>query len=179
MESLPASSLFPILALAAIIYGTGIVFNQSLYSLGKPKIQRNIILMTVALFFVLAIPLIMLFSTFGMCFAYLLSILFFFITSYRSTKNILNTSLPWGSIKKIIIASIGSLIFLYIVATKATNIIFVLVFSALAGLIYLEILFLLKFYTKQDIIVIEAIIEKLPVFKKQFMEIFDFISKFV
>jgi O-antigen/teichoic acid export membrane protein len=178
-EYLPSSSLFPILALASIIYGVGLIFNQVLYSLGKPKIQRNIILMTVLLFFILAIPLTILFSNFGMCIAFLLSVSFFSFTSYKNTKKILNIHLPWESVMKIFLSALFSLLFLFVIACSVSGILEAIVFCILAGMIYLEFLFLIKFYTKQDIVILKSIIEKSPLFKRQFMSFIDFVSRFI
>jgi O-antigen/teichoic acid export membrane protein len=178
-EYLPASSLFPILALASIIYGSGIIFNSSLYSLGRPKLQRNIILMTVILFFILAFPLTFFLSAAGMGLAYLISVFFLCLASYRHINRMLRIKLPFDSVKKILISSFFSFIFLYFLARSAPNILFAIVFCFLAGLIYLEILFLLKFYSKQDIIMLEAIAEKSPLFKKHLLNFVNFLSKFL
>jgi len=178
-EYLPASALFPILAIASVIYGIGNVFNQTLYSLGKPKTQRNIILATVLLFFSLAIPLTIFLSALGICLAYLMSVSFLNFASYKSTKKILKIRLPWDSVKKILVASLFLFLFLYAIARSVTNIFITIILCAVAGLVYLEILFLLKFYTKQDVVVLQSIAEKSPVLKKQLMGFVNFLSKFV
>jgi len=178
-EYLPASSLFAILALASIIYGIGNVFNSTLYSLGKPIAQRNIIIATVALFFLLAVPLTVFLSARGMCIAYLLSVSFLSIVSYKYVKKILPISIPWGSLKKIAVASLLSFLFLYTIANPVPNIYFAIVFCIIAGMIYLEILLLLKFYTKQDIAILKSILEKSPIFRKQILGLIDVFSKLV
>lgn len=178
-EYLPASTLFPILAIASVVYGIGIVFNQTIYSLGKPKTQRNIILATVLLFFSLAIPLTMFLSALGMCLAYLISVSFLNFASYKYIKKQLNIRLPWDGVKKILVASLLLFLFLYAIARSVANIFVAIILCAVAGILYLEILILLKFYTRQDVIVLKSIAEKSPILKKQLARFVNFLSKFV
>ena len=174
-EYLSATSLFPLLAVSSIIYGIGVIFNQTVYSLGKPKVQRNIVLETVLVFFILAVPLTVFFSALGMCVAYLLSVSFLNFLSYKHIKKTLNTQLPWGSIKVILASGLLSFLFLYVFFHTAPNVIFAIISCILAGLVYFELLFLFKFFTKDDVLVLKLIIEKFPVFREQLMKLVNFL----
>lgn len=178
-QYLSSSSLLPVLALASLIYGSGIVFNQNLYSLGKPKTQRNIILTSVFLFFILAVPLTLIYSTFGMCFSYLIAISFLSVASYINVKKVLRMSLPWKDVKKILFAGILSLSFLYIISSLIPDIYIAIVSCLITGIIYLGILLLLKFFNKQDMKLFRLITERSPIFKKQLLRISEFLLKYI
>jgi len=178
-EFLTASQLFPVLCLASLIYGCAIIFSQSLYSLGRPKLQRNIILMTVILFFILSIPLTMIYSALGMCIAYLISVTFIFLLCYINIRKIFMVELPLQDIKKILIAGLIIFVFLYTIADWATHIFLAIAFCLVAGVLYLTILLLLKFYAKEDILFVRSIVEKLPILKKQLLKLVDFFSRFI
>ncbi|MGC8993682.1 MAG: oligosaccharide flippase family protein [Candidatus Aenigmatarchaeota archaeon] len=176
---LEASSLFPILAIAAVIYGLGNVFLSNLYAIGKTKLNRNIVLLTVFVFLCLVYPLTKKFSALGMAISYFVSISVLTFVSYFFIRKFLQVSLPKKDFLKILISSFLSFIFLYYSASLTSGLLIDFLLLAIAGLFYLFILLLLRFYKREDVRVLEFISERIPVFKKELNSIKNFLKKFV
>jgi O-antigen/teichoic acid export membrane protein len=177
-EYLPASQLFPILALASIIYGLGNVFLSNLYAIGKTKLNRNIIILTTIAFFTIAVPLIEHYSAFGLSLAYFFAVLILSLLSFFFIKKFLSITLPWKNLWKIIVASLISFSFLYFAVSLTSGLLIGIFFAIIAGIIYLAVLIPLRFYSKEDVETLEFISTKLPLFKKQISFLAKFLSKY-
>jgi O-antigen/teichoic acid export membrane protein len=185
-EYLVASQIFPILALAAIIYGCGNIFLSNLYAIGKTKINRNITIVMTLIFLASSIPLTYMFFSldpsnkilpaFGLSLAYIFSVSILFFLSFFYLRKFITIILPLKTILKLVVASLVSLAFLYLV-TRFTSGILSFCLAIIAGIIYLAILLPLKFYSKEDIEIIKYAAEKLP-FKKRILGLAEFLSKY-
>lgn len=185
-EYLVASQIFPILALAAIIYGCGNIFLSSLYAIGKTKLNRNITIAMTLVFLVSSIPLTYWFFSlnpsskilpaFGLSLAYTFSVSILFFLSLFYLKKFITLTIPLKTIFKLLISSLASLAFLYLV-TNFTSGILSFCLAIIAGIIYLAILLPLRFYSKEDVEVIKYAAEKLP-FKRRILNFAKFLSKY-
>lgn len=175
---LEASQLFPILAAGSLIYGLGNIFLSSLYAIGKTKINRNIVVSTTIAFLLLAIPLTTILGGFGMALAYALAVTLLAILSFFYIRKYLKIKLPLKSAIKTIIAGLVSLSFLYIITSFTTGFLVGIPLAMIAGLIYLEVLILLKFYIKEDVRILEILASKSPLFRKQISFLARFLSKY-
>ncbi|MCC5994088.1 MAG: oligosaccharide flippase family protein [Candidatus Aenigmarchaeota archaeon] len=176
---LEASNLFPILAIASVIYGLGNVFLSNLYAIGKAKLNRNIVLLTVATFLVLVYPLTKLYSASGMAISYFISILVLSIVSYFYIKKFLNVEIPKKDFMKILISSLISFAFLYLTTKITFGTLIDLILLLFAVAIYLFALALLKFYKKEDVKVLEFFEERTPILKKTIRNLKTFLEKFI
>jgi len=175
---LPATELFPILAIASLIYACGNVLLSSLYASGKPEIHRNIVIVTTLLFLLFSIPLTYLFSSLGLAIAYLIAVSILTFLSYIFIRKYLHISLPKKAIMKLLIAIALSFSFFYIAASFTTGLLIGLVWAGISMGIYLLSLLLLGFYVDDDITIIKMFAERIPLFKKQIFMILDFISRY-
>jgi O-antigen/teichoic acid export membrane protein len=178
-EYLESTQLFPILALAAIIYGSGNIFLNNLYALGKPKLKRNIVITTTVIFLLMAIPLISMFSALGLSIAYLLSVSILTTLSIFFTHKHLKINFQWSSFGKIFVASLIFISILYFITSFVSGLLYGVILTLIAGLIYLFILIPMKFYIREDVRILETLGEQSPIFKKQFGQLSKLLSKFV
>jgi O-antigen/teichoic acid export membrane protein len=176
---LEASSLFPILAIASVIYGLGNLFLSNLYAIGKTKLNRNIVLLTVVTFFAIVYPLTKLYSALGMAISYFTSILVLSIFSYFYIKKFLSVEMPKKDFTKILISSLISFAFLYLTTKITYGILIDFILLAFAGAIYLFTLALLKFYKREDVKVLEFFEERTPFLKKSIRNLKNFLEKFI
>jgi O-antigen/teichoic acid export membrane protein len=178
-EYLQATQLFPILALAAIIYGCGNVFLHNIYAIGKSKINRNIVIVTTLAFLLLAVPLTYKFSALGLCVAYLSAVTILASLSYFFIRKYLKISLPLGNVGKLFAASSVSLTVLYFATSFTQGLLPGLIFAFISGLIYLSVLIPMKFYIKEDARVLELLSTQSPILRKQFSQLSKLLSRFV
>lgn len=177
-EYLSASNFFPILAVGSIIYGCGNIFLSSIYAIGKPKIQRNIVILGTVIFLCISPLLTYLFSAIGMCISYAISVSVLSVLGLFYIRKFLRLSLPWKNIGKIIFSTIIIFSFLFY-TTKLTDVfIFDIILAFISGLIYLSILIPLKFYNKEDFKILNFISERSPILGKQMKKILNYFSKF-
>ncbi len=176
---LAATKLIPLLALGSLIYGTGNGFLNNLYAMGKTRINRNISIATTMLFFLLAVPLIYLFSAYGSVLAYISSVSFLSLLSFFYLRKFLKLKLPFKAVGKLFIACLISFTFLYIITRLISNLFIEIGFMFLAVILYIIILIPLRFYTKEDIFVLDFFAERLPIFKKHIIGLRNYLSRFV
>jgi O-antigen/teichoic acid export membrane protein len=178
-EFLDAKYLFPILSLAAILNGIGILFLNNLYALKKVKQNRNIVIATAIIFLSLAIILTKMFSAFGLSVAYTSSMFFMFFASLYYLRKIATIKIPVFNILKIIFAVLLWLIVFSFVSNLTSNNILELILLIISALIYPIILLPLKFYKKEDIKILEYVKKHVPSFGKPLVDILiKIISKF-
>lgn len=178
-EFLSASQFFPLLILASLVYGFGNIFNMNLYAIGKTKVNRNIVIAVTIIFILLAFPFIRLFSALGLALAYFISTLFLALLSFFYLRKFLKLKLPWGNIGRLMISGLISFGLLYAVMSIFHGILIGIIFGCIALLLYLIILLPLKFFTKEDIKILDFIIERSPILNKQIIKLRDLLLKFV
>ena len=179
LEYLPAYSLFPILSFASLIYGCSFVFYSTLYAIGKPKIQRNIVAVSTTTFLTFAIILTYLFSSIGMAVAYTISGIVLAILSYVYVKKELKISFPYRSISKLTVASIITFSFLYIMSRFTQNVILDFLLIVISGFLYLGVLIPIGFYNIEDIKILYFLANRAPFLRKQLISISNILSKII
>ncbi len=175
-EYLAASELIPIISAAAVLYGISVVFNSTIYAIGKPKIQRNISIISSIIFLLLAIPLTYFFSANGMSYAYLIYSVLLITFSIYNIKKFLKFQLPYESLAKIIISGLITYGFLLVIPSNL-NFFEEILFAVASSVIYVSILLILKFITSDDLKIVRYFSNKSPIFKKQFNYIIDHIPR--
>ena len=175
-EYLLATPLFPVLGPALIIFGCGEIFLSSLYAIGKPKINRDIIILTSILFLVSSIPLTYLFSSYGLSFAYLISVTILMLSSYFYSKKYLPLKLPTRNILKIFISSAIFLLICYFTSSLIIYFIIKLIIVTFGFFFYLFLLLFLKFYSMDDVKILEFLGKKIPFFGRYILIIANFLK---
>jgi len=178
-EFLSASQFFPLLILASFVYGFGNIFNMNLYATGKTKVNRNIVIVTTIIFISLAFPFIRLFSAWGLALAYFISTLFFALVSFFYLRKFLKLKLPWNSVGRLMVSTFISFGLLYAVMSIFHGLLMGIVFGCIALLLYVMILLPLRFFTKDDLKILDFLIERSPILNKQISKLREFLLKFV
>ena len=179
-EFLDATSLFPILSIAALFNGMGILFMQSLYAFQKVRLYRNIIIFTAVIFLSLALMLTQTFSAIGLAISFTVSMIFLFTASLYHLRKILKIPVAVVDLAKIVLAAGISISVFYLASQFILNDIFEFILLGFSALIYPFILLPLRFYRQQDIRILEFIRGLLPTSMKRFVGIIiGIISKFV
>ncbi len=176
---LPGKPLIPILAFGSLLLGTSFIFIRSLYAIGKPEIQQNLMIFTSLVYIILSFPLTYLFSALGISIAYFISSLILFGAGFIYLRKILRFSIPFKNTIKLIFANIISLGVLFILSKFAPNITIGFLYTILTGVFYLFLLLFLRFYTKDDIILARGLIKYIPFGKKVITNIINSLSKFI
>ena len=162
---LAASDFFPILSTSFVIMGLSNVFLSSLYAIGKMRTFRNIWILSSLIFLATSIPLTFYFSAFGLCVAFLFSVIISFSVSLFYLRKYLVFKLAWLNIVKIIIASLIFVVFIY-VADYFQFSLFLKYLLALVGLLFYFFAFIaLKFFDEIDVKVLGILSEQIPIFK--------------
>jgi O-antigen/teichoic acid export membrane protein len=159
---LEAASLFPILALGAAFLGFSNLFSNTLYASGRPKLNRNIVLVSSIIFLFFSLTLTYFYSSFGLSIAYLASMSIYFILSLISVRKHIHFRFQYSSTGKIIASAILSFLFLYFLKPFVHEIIYAILLLFPAALIYIFSLYILKFYTREDLLIIKHFSEKFP-----------------
>lgn len=175
---LPASNLFPILALGSILYGCGNLLLSSLYAIKKPKINRDISLVSASIFLILSTLLTYYFSALGLSVAYALSVFIMLLLSFFFLKRYLTLVLPWKSIFKVILSTAVLLVVFFVLDALTYNTLIKLTIALLVSPVYLLALIPLRFYEEEDVKLVKLLAAKAPVFKKQLLSISNFLSKY-
>lgn len=162
---LKASSLFPLLSLASIIFGIGNIFVSSLYAIGKTSTSRNIVVLTSISLFLFAIPLVFYFSSFGMSLAYFLSTLVLFLPGYVYIKKFLKVKFPAKAAVKCFVAALISFTILFFV-TKFTPRLLDYLLALLTCFLYILLLALFSFFSKEDLEILEIFGRKIKIPRK-------------
>ena len=178
-EFLGAKSLFPILSIAALLNGIGMLFSASLYALKKIKLQRNIIVVTAIIFLSLSIMLTKTFSAIGLAISYTTTMIFFFSASLYYLRKLVKFDTHIFTIMKIVVASSVWIAFFVFISGFTSNAILQVLLLALSSVIYLLMLLPLRFYKNEDIRVLEFIKNYIPKTVKPILEnIMSIIVKF-
>lgn len=165
-EYLAASSLFPIIAISSVLYGLGSMFLSNLYAIGKTKLNRNITIVTTIVLFVLAVPLVEMFASFGLAISYFVSVAVLYFVSHFYLKKYVKMKLPWNDTFKLAMSGLLSLFVVYLFSTLVKGLIIDFVLVAIGVVIYLLALVPLRFYNEEDVKLLNIVSEKFPRLKK-------------
>jgi O-antigen/teichoic acid export membrane protein len=179
-EYLSAQSLFPVLMVASVIYAIGNVFISGLYyASGKSKLHMSIIIATTLIYFCTSIPLTYYFSALGLSLAYLINITLMVVLSCIFVKRYIPLKFPKKTILKLLAVSAILYAFIQITSPFVKDMVSGMVIVAAGALLYLLILVPLKFYTKDDIRILNFIAVRSPVLRKQLTKLVEIISKII
>lgn len=170
-EYLSASQFFPLLVLGSLIYGISAIFLDNIYAIGKPKTNRNIVVVMTLIFALLAIPLTHVFSALGTALAYTISATLLTASSYIYLRRKMRLHIPIEGIDKLAISTLVSFGMLYLATNLFPTIVIKLTFACLALIVYALLLFSLRFYTLYDTKILDFFAGKFPVLKKQIMAV--------
>jgi O-antigen/teichoic acid export membrane protein len=145
---------------------------NTLYALGKPKLNRNIMTGTLIIYLLLSIPLSMFYGSFGMATTYLIAFSFLFLSSLFFTRKLYNLHINHNYILKVLLSSSVWLLVLT-TATFLSSSVYVFIVAGFIGFfLYTFLLFILKAFNVNDL-------KMLREFKKIFPKSFSFIFEFL
>lgn len=176
---LQAKSLIPLLGVGSLLLGIGLFFIGNLYALGKPEIQRNLVILTSMTYLILSFPLTYIFSAVGISIAYAISAFVLFSTSLIYLRKVIHFSISLKNMGKLILANIISFTALYLLVPFIPNIWTGILFTFLVYVFYLFLLLVLRFYTNDDVTLIKTLSENSPLGRGLLKNIAGLISKFV
>jgi O-antigen/teichoic acid export membrane protein len=172
-----ATVYFPILIPAAILVGLSTIFHTTLYATGKPKIQRNTIVLTTIIFISISIPLTKYFSAMGFSIAYFISMALLFILNFIFVRKYMKPKFFVKDIFKVLFSSLLITAIMYYIRPFIQNIFTLILISIPIGLLYLVSLLLTRFYREVDIELLEIFGEKFPFIQKYSKLLSSFIRK--
>ncbi len=173
---LGATQLIPYLAVASFFFGFGSILSQAIYAIRKPKMSQYIALLTTAIFFILVLPLTLMSSIRGTAIAYLISGIVFSFVSYIFLNKVLKFRLPLKPLSKILLS--GVLVLLIGLYALNFSLIIKILLAIASLLIYVSALIPLRFYSVDDIRILQILAKKSPVFKNLFRFTGNFLSKY-
>lgn len=178
-EYLSAMDFLPILVLGGIILGLANQFQSSLYAIGKPKKYRDSYVISSLVYLISAVILTYYFSARGLAISYLLSAILLFAITFLFIKKYLTINLPIKCIGKVLVGIAVSFLFLFFAKPLIPNFWVGIPFIAIAGIIYLVVLLKLNFYIEEDLMVLDFVAQRTPIFKRKVIWIRNYIAKFV
>lgn len=161
-EYMEAVSIIPIMAFAAMFRGLGDIFIYSLYAIRRTSDSRNISIMAAVIFLASSLYLTPMMGITGMVWSFVFSVVVFTVVSYVFLRRALRFELPWSDIGKIVLGSAVMFVVLAVPEYSGYGIIVKLPFLLMGGLLYLLILGLTGFYSKEDLTLIKFSEKKLP-----------------
>jgi O-antigen/teichoic acid export membrane protein len=171
---LAGTTTLSVLGVVGSIWGIGNILLNVLYALGKPKVSRNIMLVTSVIFLILSIPLSMYYASLGMAVAYLLAISFLFLSSLIFTRKFYKLHVDYKHIVKISLSSFLALALL-IFLMRGTNSTYFFIFATLVSfLVYLILLFITRSFDKNDLDILLKVKKMAP---KKLLFIFNLLEK--
>ncbi len=176
---LAAVSFLPFLVLGSVFLGLATPLLSSLYAIGKPKKYRDSHVISALVYIISAVILTYYFSAEGLAISYLLSSASLLAITSLFIKKYLTIRLPKKSIGKVLIAIATSFLFLFFTKPLTPNLWVAGIFVIIASLIYFSVLLKLNFYVEEDLKVLDFVVEKTPVFKRQINQFRNYLSKFI
>jgi O-antigen/teichoic acid export membrane protein len=171
---LAGTSTLSVLGIVGSIWGIGNILLNALYALGKPKISRNIMLVTSVMFLILSIPLTMNYASLGMAVAYLIATSFLLLSSLFFTRKFYRLHVDYKHIVKISLSSLLALTFL-IFLMRSTNSTYFFIFATLVSfLVYLILLLITRSFDKNDLDILLKLEKMAP---KKLSFIFNLLEK--
>ncbi len=160
VEFIDGTMFFPFLIPGALIFGIANHFLTSLYAIKRPKTNRNIITFSIIIFLILSVFMTYQYSAYGLAVSYLVSALITAAVAFIYLRKHLKINFFAGDQVKIVVANViafGSLHLLRsYIPDFETSVIAVVMSSAF----YLLLLYLFKFFRKDDINIVRLLYEK-------------------
>lgn len=178
-EYLGAMKLFPILAASSIIFSLGGIFYQTLYALGKTKIYRNVMIVSVIVFLLSSFPLTYKFSNFGMTIAVLIFSSLYAFLSYFYLQKLIKISIPYTSIGKLVVSTLVAIAALLWLDSINSGLIWAIISAVISGVIYIISIIATRFFEKTDINLFKDLVMKIPFLKRYFNIVINLLYKIV
>jgi len=178
-EYLPGAIYLPFLTIAGMFLGLSNLFFMSLYAIGKPKVRRNIQIISTLIYLSLAIPLTYYFSGMGLAIIYLITSIIIFSSGFIFIRKYLSLNLPLKDIGRIVLAIFAPALFLTLFKSYVKSFWVAGILMGGAGLIYVLILFKLNFYLEEDLKVLDFLSDRLPIFKNEIKGLRKYLSNFI
>lgn len=178
-QYLPAANLMMIMAAATAVYGLCGLLLSSMYSMGRPNEYMKIEIGVAALYMLLAVPLTYYFSATGMAVAYLLSNLAFFAVGMLCLRKYLDFAMPLADIGRIAAATAISVALLAAATPYIRGSVVAIAAAVLACGIYMVVMLPMRFYIKEDLAVLDVVMEKVPITKAPVTAVRNIVAKFV
>ncbi|MEM5830884.1 MAG: oligosaccharide flippase family protein [Candidatus Aenigmatarchaeota archaeon] len=147
---LPGSKALSIFGLVSLILGAGNLLLNVLYALGKPKLTRNIMITTLTIYLIFAIPLSIFYGAFGMALTYLLATSVLFVLSSLFVKKFYEIKFNLREFLKIISSSLFWSILVAIGNFINNSIYFFIIFNILGAFCYFFLLLIFKTFNVND-----------------------------
>lgn len=176
-QYLAANVILPFLIPGAILYGISNIFIAIIFAVKQPLVFRNIVVLITILFVILAIPLTQMLSATGLALAYLVANLIALILSYYYVKKFIKFKIQVVPFAKLFLASVIFFGFLIYSDFLAVTLIIKILFILIGFVIYIAVLFLLRFYIKEDIQVLRALVRRFPFMQKQLFNLIEFVEE--
>jgi O-antigen/teichoic acid export membrane protein len=176
-EFLPSTKYFPFLVPAAMFSGFGAIFCSNLYAIGKPKIYRNVMLISAFSFLVSSLILTTYLSAIGLSLSYLIAMVVYFLLNFIYIRKYLKIVYFIKDIFKIVSASFIITLIFIILKPLIHNFLAIIIFVIPIGLLYLFLLLQMKFYRKEEIIILKFFGKKFPILGRFIIIIAEFIEK--
>ena len=178
-QYLPASQLIPIVAPASILLGIGQILASNIFAIGKPNVTRNITIVTTVIFLGLSIPGTYLFSSMGMAYAYLISMVFLVISSYLYLRRAIHLEVDWAAMAKISVATLIFAAFMYALSAVFTSMTAKVVVILLGAVVYFAVLLPLRYYSTDELNIIRYLASRSKSMKRRLGPLERLLSKFV
>jgi len=179
VEYIEASRFIPLLVLGSIAYGIGNIFLENIYAIGKTKVYRNIVVVVSVVYLLLAFPLIYRFSAFGSALAYVITTLLWAFLSFLYIRKFLNFKPSLVDMGKLLISIGIFFVFLNLLNSLSQNILFKGFLACIGILLYLIVLILLRFFSKDDIRIFDSVVRKSPILNRLTVKLWNFLLRFI
>lgn len=154
IQYIEAVPLIPILGFAVLIQSMGQILVSSLFAIGKTKSNRNVYIGTAAVFLASSIPMTAMFGVNGLLSSFVISVFVFTLTSYVALRRSLSFSMPWKPIAKVAAPSFLLFVILYISFSFGLKALETIPSLAVGTFLYFWTLGKLRFYSKEDAMIL-------------------------
>ncbi len=159
---LPSANIIPILVTASLFFGVATLLSRTLYAIGKTMTFQTISIIFIIFYLAVSIILTYLLSSLGTSLSYLMTTILMTIVSLYYLKKYISFNIDLRSIAKIFISSFLTFSVLYMISFYVPNLIIGGILTLIFSLIYLIILYFLKFYNQNEIKILDFLSEKIP-----------------
>lgn len=159
-QYLPAAEFLPIVSVAALFLGIGQILVSNIFAIGKPHVTRNITIITTVIFLSLSIPGTFFFSSMGMAFAYLISMILLVVASYLYLRKAIKLKINWAAIGKIFIATMIFSAITFLLNSIFSSVMLKLATIVLGAFAYFIVLVPLKYYSTDETKIIRHIFSR-------------------
>ncbi|MFQ6119763.1 MAG: oligosaccharide flippase family protein [Methanosarcinales archaeon] len=171
-----ATSYLPILIPASILYGLGTIFLVHIYAIGKPKLQRDIMILSALCFLIISPLLTNYFSVLGISLSFFLIMSLRFSLGLKYIRKYLKIELFLKDNFKIFLSSFTIAFISLLFRSFISNIFILILFLIPISLAYFFLLFIFKFYRIEDIKILIYFGKRIPFGGKYILSIANFVK---